>query len=187
MLLDFLRLGNLFDQVFQAIDRRKAGNALAYPGVDLAARGQRRVAIRPILHRRLKLPKGALGCARVAGLAGKKMQPLQGERRRAVPRGRGVVVARLGPVDQPLVIVAGEEKSAVLPVLELLEQDLRELFRERERFAVELRLQELDQRGEQKSVIVQISVQMRYAVLVGSEKPLVFPHRATDEGERLLG
>ncbi len=115
------------------------------------------------------------------------MQALQGERRRAVPRGRGVVVARLGTVDQPLVIVAGEEKSAVLPVLELLEQDLRELFRERERFAVELRLQELDQRGEQKSVIVQIGVQVRYAVLVSGEKPLVFPHRTADEGERLLG
>src|SRR5207249_787298 len=35
MLLYFFRLGNLFEQIFQAIDRRKAGNALAHPGVDL--------------------------------------------------------------------------------------------------------------------------------------------------------
>jgi len=35
----------------------------------------------------MKLPQGTLGRARVAGLAGEKMQPLQGERRRAVPDG----------------------------------------------------------------------------------------------------
>src|SRR6266853_2619145 len=37
MLLYFARLGNLLDQVFQAIDGRKAGNALAHPGVDPAS------------------------------------------------------------------------------------------------------------------------------------------------------
>src|SRR5260221_13816699 len=101
----------------------------------------------------MSLPRGTLGRARVARLGGEKMQPLQGERRRAVPRGRGVVVARLGTVDRPLVIVAGEEKSAVLPGFELLEQDLRELFPEGERFAVALRLLALDRRGEQNSAL----------------------------------
>ena len=38
MLLHFLRLGYLFEQVFEAIDGRKAGNALAHPGVDLGSR-----------------------------------------------------------------------------------------------------------------------------------------------------
>src|SRR5258708_10638748 len=99
----------------------------------LERREQRRVALRPIAHRRMKLPQGTLGRARVAGLADEKMQALQGERRRAVPRRRGAVVARLGTVDQPLAIAAGAEKAARLPVLGLLEQDIREPFPGRER------------------------------------------------------
>src|SRR5258708_19628046 len=121
----------------------------------------------------MKLPQGTLGRARVAGLADEKMQALQGERRRAVPRRRGVVVARLGTVDQPLVIVAGEEKSAVLPVLELLEQDLRELFRERERFAVELRLQQLDHRRTRKTYIPPPPLTSLYASLRPPTPPLI--------------
>src|SRR5438309_5095672 len=128
---------------------------------------QRRVPSRLFADGGMKLRERALGGSRVARLAGEKVQALQGERRHAVARRRGVVVAGLGAVDQALVIVAGEEEAAVLPVLELLEQDFGELLGERERFALELRLQELDQRGEQKSVVVEVGVEMRLPVLAG--------------------
>src|SRR5436309_14633294 len=205
MLLYFALLGNLLEQVFQAIDRRKAGNALAHPGVDLASSGlgegrrqvaelgpgrdhhgvrqialseraspapqlrrrpakdqrarrplvllqrdeQRRVPSRLFADGGMKLRERALGSERVARLAGEKVQALQGERRHAVSRRRGVVVAGLGAVDQPLVIVAGEEEPAVLLVLELLEQHLGEVLAKSERARVEFRLQELQERGEE--------------------------------------
>src|SRR3989442_16035456 len=132
------------------------------PAKDHRARGplvllerdeQGRVPSRLLAHRGMKLRERALGGERVARLAGEKVQALQGERRHAVSRRRGVVVAGLGAVDQALVIVAGEEEAAVLLVLELIEQNFGELLGERERIALELRLQQLDQRGEQKSAV----------------------------------
>src|SRR5207249_6673086 len=103
----------------------------------------------PISQRGLKLRERALGDERVARLAGEKVQALQGEGGHAVSRWRGVVVAGLGAVDQPLVIVAGEEEPAVRLVLELLEQHFGKVLGKSEHARVEFRLQQLQERGKE--------------------------------------
>ncbi len=135
---------------------------------------------------RVELRKRALGRHSVARLAGQAGKALQRERRDAVSRGRGVVVARLGTLDQPLVVVAGEIKPAAVPVLELVEQHLGQIRCETEQVRVEIRLHQLDQRKNQVRVIVEIRVEMRAPVLRGGEQTLVPPHLVADESERLL-
>src|SRR5262245_53061145 len=217
MLRDFLRLGNLLDHCFQAIDRREAHRALAHPGArsaagrlgehrrqaarfardrdhhglgriaprelaapaldlvlrtaqDHGARGplvllerseQGRMPARALGQLGVELRERALGGERVARLAGKEVQSLQRECRDPVAGRRGVLVPRLGAMDQPLVVVAGEEEAASFLVLEPLEQHLGEVLGERERVGIEPGLDELEQRREQERVIVEIRVQVR--------------------------
>src|SRR5262249_59930692 len=97
---------------------------------------------------------------RVPRLAGEEVQALQRERSDAVPGRRGVLVAGLGAMDQLLMVMAGEEETALVLVLEALEQRLREVLGERERVGVEIGLDQLEQRGEQEGVVVQVGVEV---------------------------
>ena len=81
---------------------------------------------------RVELGESALCRLGVARIAAQGVQALQRQRRDAVARRRGVVVARLGTLDEPLVVVAGEEESAAFPVLELLEQHIGKVLGELE-------------------------------------------------------
>ena len=108
-------------------------------------------------------------------------EPLQRQRGDGVARGRGVVVARFGALYEFFVIVAGEPKPARGAVFELLQKHLGEVFSELERIGTELGLHHIEQRGQQKSVVIEIGVEMGAAVLAGSEQALVTPHRRTNK------
>ena len=94
----------------------------------------------------------------IARLAGEMPEPVQRKRRDAVAGWRRVVAAALGAIQQLLVIVADEKESAVLAVFELVEQHVRERARPLEISRAKIVLHELDQRVEQKRVIVEIGV-----------------------------
>ena len=93
---------------------------------------ERRVTARIALHRLMVELDRALRGREIARLADEMAEPLQGERRDAVPGGCGAVMAGLGPMDQRLVVIAHEEESAVLAVLEALEEEVGDRARELE-------------------------------------------------------
>src|SRR5690606_20409328 len=92
------------------------------------------------------VPERARCRVEVARLAEQEPEPLQRAGGDAVARGHGFVTERLRPVNQRLVIVGGEPEAAVLRVVEMLEQRVRELDRETEPRAVPPRLEQLEQR-----------------------------------------
>ena len=100
---------------------------------------------------------------------------MQGQRRHAITRGRGIVVAGLGAVNQLLVIVTGEKEAAMLAILKLLEQSIRECARELHILDAKLALHQLQQSVEQKRVVIQVGVQVRLAVLVRGQQLAIAP------------
>ena len=112
-------------------------------------------------------------------------EAVQRERRHPVARRRRVVVPGLGRLDQPLVVVAGEEEAAAFAVLEALQQRARRARCANSRSSrAEIGLQHLEQRSEQEGVVVEVGVEMRAAVLVRARAAAVLPHRGADEVER---
>ena len=97
-------------------------------------------------HQREKHSTVRCAAPRVALLAGQRCKPAERPRRHAVARGRRVVVARFGPVDQLSWSLRGEEEPARLAVLELLEQHVGQRARKVQVGVVELGLQQLEQR-----------------------------------------
>ena len=93
-------------------------------------------------------------------------------------------MARLGAVDQPLVVAPGEKEPAALRVLELLEHRVGHVFGKVEPLDREVGLQVFDQRIDEERVVVEIRIQVRAAVLVGGKQPSVLPHRVVDESQR---
>src|SRR5581483_11098647 len=99
-------------------------------------------------------------------------QPLRGH---AVAGRCGIVGPRLLPLQQRLVIVAREKESAVLAILEMLEQSIGELARERVILRAKSRLHELQQRDEQECVVVEIRIEVRALALARGEQAAVLP------------
>ena len=81
-------------------------------------------------------------------------------------------------------LVRGEKEAARLRVFEPREQRFGEVAREIEIRLHVLALQKLEQRGDQKCVIVQVGAKMRPAVLVSRKKPPVAPHSQPNVLER---
>src|SRR4029079_6787472 len=100
------------------------------------------------------------------------------------------VLAGLRTMDQLLVVVGDEEEAARHPVLEALEEGVRELAREKEILLAKARLHELEEGFQQQRVIVEVGVQVRHAVLVGGEQApapralLRVPQRGPQEIDR---
>ena len=138
------------------------------------------------LHRAVKQTDRARRRLDITRLADHMPQPLQRERGNAVARRRGVVVARFAAMDEFFVIVAGEEKAAVLCIFKLIEQPLRQRAREHQIISAKLGLHQLQQRIEQKRVVVEVRIQMRLAVFAGGEQAAIFPQRAADKIQRAL-
>ena len=135
-------------------------------------------------HRRLEGLERAFGGFAPARLAEQMAQTVECKRGNAVARRRCVVVADLGAMDQAFVIVADKKEAAVIAVFELIEQHLRKIARPRDVAGAQIVLHELDQRIEQKSVIVEIGVQMRAAVLAGCQQTAVAPERCAQKIRR---
>ncbi|MBS1137193.1 MAG: hypothetical protein H6R11_1147, partial [Proteobacteria bacterium] len=119
--------------------------------------------------------QGTLGGREIARFAGEMAEALQRQNRDAVTGGRGVVVPRLGAVNQPLMIVAGEEETAAVAILELIEQDIRQVFGPLQFSDPEIRLEQIQQGAEQERVVVDIGVQVGTPVLVRGEQPVRLP------------
>ncbi len=83
-------------------------------------------------------------------------------------------------MEQFLVVVAGEEKSAALAILEVREQCVRELARPDEVLHPESRLQQFEQRVQKEGVIVEIAVQVGVVAEARGEQPAVAPHGALE-------
>ena len=83
-------------------------------------------ARRLLRQRRIKKLQRAPGSFEVTRFSQQMAEALQGEGRDAVAGRRGIVVAGLGAVDEFFVVVAGEEKAALLLILELLQQHIGE-------------------------------------------------------------
>ena len=129
-------------------------------------------------------PQRALSRFQIARLPDQVPQALQRERGHTVAGGRGVVETRLGPQDQPLVIVTGEEEAAALAILELRSAARRRARpRSRDRRGGNPPAA-LEQRRQQEGVIVQIGVQMRPPVLVGREQAAIAPQNRAQKVER---
>src|SRR4051794_36001982 len=88
---------------------------------------------------------------------------------------------------QLLVVGAGEEEAAVLPVEEAVEEGVRELTRRGDPRRVEGDLVDVERGVQQERVVVEVRVQLRLTVLEGAEQPTVATERAPDESERALG
>src|SRR5690348_12193406 len=94
-------------------------------------------------------------------------QPLQHQSSNAVARRRGIVRTGFEADDQLLMIRAGEEKSTGWPIFVTRQQRPGQTLRKVYVFQPEPRLNELQQRSDHKSMIIQVGIQMRAAVLVG--------------------
>ncbi len=141
-------------------------------------RQHRRVAPGRLRQGRREKPHRALARLDVARRAAQMPQHDEGAGGDAVARRRRIVVPGLGPVKEPLVVVAREEESTVLGVLELVQQDVRELPRPCVVLGAKPRLQELQQRAEQESVVVEIGVEVRAFALPRGEEPAIAPRGA---------
>src|SRR5204863_7094416 len=88
----------------------------------------------------------ALRGIEVTGLAQPVAEGEQRLRGDAVARGRRIVVRGLRPMDQRLVVVAGEKEAAACRILEPLEQSIGDFDRPRQVLRPGRRLLELEQR-----------------------------------------
>ena len=78
------------------------------------------------------------------------------------------------------VIVAGEEKAPLLPILELFQQHVGECAGKLQIRPAEPRLQQFQQGIQHEGIIIQIGIQMRLAILAGRQQAAIFPHRGVD-------
>src|SRR5688572_19942289 len=75
-------------------------------------------------------------------------------------------------MDELLVVVGDEVEPAGVAVLELRQQQLRDLARKSEIVGAEIGLHHLDQRVEQESMVVEVGAEVSDAILVGGEQPI---------------
>src|SRR5689334_15624531 len=97
-------------------------------------------AARLALHRRIEKLQRALRCLQIAWLANEVAKPLKREGGDAIAGRRSIVVARLGAMDELLVVVRNKEEAARLAILELIEQDVSQRASPVEVFLAKLRL-----------------------------------------------
>src|SRR6266487_5277412 len=110
---------------------------------------QRRNTGRPLPELAGKRAQRALCGVEVTRLAQPVAEREERLRSDTVARRRRIVVRRLGPMDQRLVVVAGEKEAAARRILEPLEQGFGDFDRPGQILRPERRLQELEQCGEQ--------------------------------------
>src|SRR3954468_20573637 len=108
-------------------------------------------------------------------------QAVERKRGDAIAGGRVVACADFRAMQQLLVVVTYEEESAVICVLELCEQNFCQFTRPVKVGGMKLCLHEFEQRIEQKRVIVEISIQAGFAILVAGEQPAVAPKIRADK------
>src|SRR5436190_19877006 len=137
-----------------------------------------------VLVRRIKERNRTFRGARIAVLACNVSQAAKGPCRDGIPRWRRMILARLWPVKELLVTLAGEKKAARFAILEFFEQRVGELDGELEVTPREPGLHQLEQRRDKERVVVEIGVEMRAPVLISGEELAVVPHAAADDFER---
>ena len=98
---------------------------------------------------------------------------MQRECGNAVARRCGLVGERLGAVDELLVVVGREIEAAVVGVLEMPEQEVGDFHCESQVLCIPSRLQQLEQRIQEKRVVVEVGAETCMAVLVTGQQASV--------------
>ena len=98
----------------------------------------------------------------------------------------GVIVSRLGTMDQRLVVMTGKEEATRRAILESFQQGVCHLDRPCEILRPERGLHQFEQRSQQKGVIVEVGVQMRAPVLVCGEQAPFTPQGRAQKVDGLL-
>ena len=119
--------------------------------------------------------EGALGGIQVGQLAQQVSKAAQHGSRDAVARRHGFIAEGLAAVNELLMILRGEEKSAAIGIFELIEQHVCQLARECQVAAAPTGLQQLQQGIRQEGVVIEIRGQVRAAILVSREQAAVAP------------
>ena len=109
------------------------------------------------------------------------VKPHEDLRRHGVSRRDGTVEAGLGAADELFVGLARIEETAVLLVPELLHHGSGQGRGSVQQLGLEGGLEQVQQAGDEESVVVQIAQQLGLAVLVGVEQQTVVEHARKDE------
>src|SRR3569623_1893245 len=129
---------------------------------------------------------GAGGGIEIAGFAEQMAEPRQCQRSNAVAGRGGLVGIRFGTIEQPFVVIGGEEEAAVIAIFEMREQAIGERDGEVEIIVAPARLQQLEHAVEQKGVVVEIGTETGAAILVHRPQAAVVPQPGADEIARAL-
>src|SRR5664279_1323407 len=112
-------------------------------------------------------------------------QPLQSDGSDTVATWRGIIIALPGAMNQHFMAVSGEIKTTLLS-FKFLQQGFSQILSEGHINRSIFSLHQLQQGIKQKSIVIQISIQMCYITLASSEQTVIHPKFFMDKIDGLL-